>query len=236
MATSSRYVDLDDDDLRLVYLDPRVRLLVLTMFAQVFRSKLLDCGIIIHPITDSSRLAGELNFVLKHMGPNQAPHKGHHQQVNDILIYSMSLDKVGYSARLSTDLLDVGADLSAVPLDEVLDFRRENMAHYVAYAAGLREFLITQASLHPTEQNKAQHERSQQIQEQAAELRKIARSAFGIRSAALLFALVGAAWTAKQGDVFGSILAGLAASSQAVPAPESTVTSYSYILKSSRMR
>jgi hypothetical protein len=37
---------------------------------------------------------------------------------------------------LAHDLADVGADLSAVPLDEVLpDFRKENGQHYRAYVS-----------------------------------------------------------------------------------------------------
>ena len=228
---------------RLVQLDPQVRLLVLTMFAQVFRAKLMERGIIIHPITDSSEVAGELDFVLRHLERKRAHHGDLKQHLHEYdywykneFMFKRSWDGRVFSDQLSVDLLNVGADLSAVPLDEVLSFRQENMAHYVAYAASLREFLITQASLHPVEQKRAQYERSQQIQGQAAELRKIARSAFGIRSAGLLFALVGAAWTAKHGDIFGSLLSGLAASAQAVPVPEPTVTSYSYLLKTSRMR
>jgi len=206
-------------DANLVELDPRVRLLVLTMFAQAFRSQLLGRGIIVHPLTDSSDLAKYLEFFLKF------PAK---QRTRD--------DDFMSPRQLSADLLNVGTDLSEVPLDGVLDFRRENKAHYAAYAAGLREFLVIQAALHPAEREKALRERSLQIREQAAELRKISRSALGLRSAALLFALVGAAWTAKHGDTIGSILAGLTASAQAVPVPESTVTSYSYILKSSKIR
>jgi hypothetical protein len=214
-------------DENLVQLDPRVRLLVLTMFAQVFRSKLLDRGIIVHPLTDSSELAHELERTLRLMGRERR-----RREIWEMPVYQDFMSP----GQLSADLIDIGTDLSDVPLDEVLDFRRENMAHYVAYAAGLREFLVTQVTLHPEERKRARQERSLQIQEQAAELRKISRSAFGIRSSALLFALIGAAWTAKHGDIFGSMIAGLTASAQAVPVPEPTVTSYSYILKSNKIR
>ena len=161
----------------LVQLDPRVRLLVLTVFAQAFRSQLLDRGVIVHPLTDSSRLANNMEIYL------------------DGAQRLWSYDDFMSPSQLSTDLLDVGADLSNVPLDDVLSFRQENRAHYISYATSLRQFLVTQATLSPAERRKAREERRREIQEQAAELRKISRSAFGIRSAALLFSLVGAAWT-----------------------------------------
>ncbi len=42
---------------------------------------------------------------------------------------------------LHRDLADVGVDLSPVPLDEILDYRREHGVHYRAYARELRTFV-----------------------------------------------------------------------------------------------
>jgi hypothetical protein len=186
------------------------------MFAQAFRSQLLNRGIILHPVTDSSNLAYELDVALR--------------TGNKLVVSGGPIVR-----QLSADLVDVGTDLSDVPLDEVLNFRQENKVHYVAYANGLREFLTTQATLSAAEQNKAQQQRRLLIQEQAAELRKISGKAFGIRSAALLLGLVGAAWTAAHGDNLGSIFAALTASTSAIPMPESTVSAYSYLLKTRKL-
>ena len=67
-------------------------------------------------------------------------------------------------------LLDVGADLSDVPLDEVLAFRKQNGSRYIDYATDLRSFLTMQALLSPTERRQAQLDRRLQFREQAAEL------------------------------------------------------------------
>jgi hypothetical protein len=203
------------------------------MFAQVFRSRLLDRGTVVHPLTDSSDIATGLEITLDVM----AQTRFHPRPMRDFWVSpTREYQDVMNPTQISTDLLEVGTDLSDVPLDEVLDFRRENMNHYTAYAAGLREFLVTQATLHPTEQEKARRERRLRIREQAAELRKISRTAFGLRSAALVLALTGAAWTARHGDIFGSMMSGLIAGAQAIPLPEGTVTPYSYLMETRQLR
>src|SRR5579884_649642 len=44
---------------------------------------------------------------------------------------------------VSADLQDVGIDVSGVPLDEVLDFRRQHGAEYRAYRRNVRDFVLT---------------------------------------------------------------------------------------------
>lgn len=132
--------------------------------------------------------------------------------------------------QLADDLRDAGADLSAVPLDEVLDFRAENGQHYRAYARALREFLAFQVHADPVEQQRMHQERQAEIRDQVADLRRTSRKAFGARAATLIVSLVGAGWTLHTGDPIGAMLAGGAAGLQALPPPEQTVTAYSYLL------
>src|SRR5262249_18034140 len=116
--------------------------------------------------------------------------------------------------QLTEDLRNVGADLSAVPLDEVLNFREENGQHYRAYARGLRELLTTLAQAGPAERQRILQERTSDINDQASDLRRMSRAAFGTRTATLLVSLAGAAWTLLTGDPVGAILAGASAGFQ----------------------
>ena len=222
----------------LVGLDPEIRLLVLTVFSQALRARLLNRGIVVHPVTDSHLLVMHLRRALDYY---QADLRINNRvRANDLYAPgrpdNWNRADLMDPSQLSADLLDVGTDLSNVPLDEVLDFRKENGAHYRAYAAALRQFLETQTRLSPGERARARYDRHLQIHDQAAELRRISRTAFGIRASVLLLSLAGASWTVTRGDPFGALLAGLTAATQAVPAPGQTVTAYSYLLRSRSLR
>ena len=134
------------------------------------------------------------------------------------------------------DLSDVGTDLSEVPLDEVLAFRRQYASYYREYIIGLRQFLETQLSLDRAQRDRARLDRQQIIRDQAADLRRISRMAFGVKASTLLVSLAGAGWTLKRGDPFGALLAALLAGTTAVPVPGRNVTSYTYVLQTRRLR
>ena len=127
-------------------------------------------------------------------------------------------------------LRNVGADLSVVPLDEVLDFRAKNGQHYRAYARALREFMVTVAQTSPAERQRIREERRLEIQDYAADLRRVSRAAFGIRTATLLVSC-GPAWTLGQAIRSERCLPGRAASGQALPTQGRNVTAYSYLLR-----
>jgi hypothetical protein len=212
-------------DSRIVRLDSDVKALVLASFAQALRARLVNSGVVIHPITDSWGHSTNLRMMLM----REAESGG-------VLMQDFYRPKAPYSdvmnpRQLESDLMDVGADLSSVPLDEVLDFRRQNGDHYRAYAAALRQFLTTLSQISPAEREVALNERRLEILDQAAELRRISRAAFGVKSSALLLSLIGASWTAKHGDLIGALLAALSASIQVMPTSRRTVTAYSYLLR-----
>jgi hypothetical protein len=217
-----------------VELNSDVRLLVLTLFAQALRARLIEHDVVIHPITDSISLAIGLEQQILRSSRSDA------ESVSMDDLYPSKRWLYGLSSwhsdpmdprQLEADLFDVGTDLSSVPLDEVLDFRQQNGEHYRAYAAGLRQFLISQAQVSKAERDHARNDRRLEILDQAVKLRRLSRAAFGIRSSVLLLSLIGASWTAKHGDPVGALLAALTAATQAIPTPERTVTAYSYLLK-----
>ena len=207
-----------------------VRLLVLTLFAQTLRMQLELRGIALHLATDSVLLAHDM---VGHL--HDFPYNAEHLMGNyEAFAWPRELgsDDVMNPSQLASDLSDVGADLSAVPLDEVLDFRAQNGQHYRAYARALRELLAYRAQASPLEWVRIRDERTLEIRDQVADLRRISRSAFGTRTATLLVAFAGVAWTLHMGDPIGAMIAGAAAGLQAVPTSRQGVTAYSYLLRS----
>jgi hypothetical protein len=205
----------------LVWLPANMRLLVLVLFAQMLRGRHLGSDVIVHPVTDNDWLAAGLeNFLGKFdMGGSSivAPRW-----------LSTRPDPMD-PWQMEADLLEVGADLSAVPLDEVLDFKQEYGAHYRAYAESLRQFLETSAGYSAAERRRAQNERRERIRDQADELRRISRRAFGVQTGTLALALVGIAMTL--GTPLPAVLAALVAILQMVPTSKDNLTAYSYLLK-----
>jgi hypothetical protein len=186
-----------------------VRMLVLTLFAQALRTTLGQRGINLHLATDSDDVVDGMASVLG---------------------FDSRVDAMN-PLQLNNDLSDVGVDLSAVPLDEVLSFREENGQHYRAYAKGLRDLLASLAQAAPIERQQILQERKNDIRDQASDLRHLSRRAFGTQTATLLLSLAGAAWTLHTGDPIGAILAGASAGLAAAPAEDGSVTAYSYLLR-----
>jgi hypothetical protein len=215
-AMRERNLLMGAPDACVVQMDPVARLLVLTGFAQTLRVQLQEQQINLHPITESGEVADWL----------LGQFHGYAPAVDHPTVASIA------AQQFRADLTAVGADLSAVPLDEILDYRKENGRHYRAYAKGLREFLTSQTDLPAAEQQRALDDRKQEILDQAADLRRLSRQAFGLRSAALLLSLAGAAWTIHNGDPIGALFAASTALAQAAPIPTAdTAAAYSYLIQ-----
>jgi hypothetical protein len=133
---------------------------------------------------------------------------------------------------ITADMRDVGIDLSAVPLDEVLAFRVQYGNEYRVYAKELRRFTLSLSLMTAEDRALALRDRSDEWNIRVEELSKIARRAFYKPTAALAFGLAGGAWTFIHGDPVGAILSSAAAWAL-FDAPDSVPigTSYSYILR-----
>ncbi|MFF7976713.1 hypothetical protein [Streptomyces sp. NPDC007905] len=130
---------------------------------------------------------------------------------------------------IKADWQQIGADLSAVPLDEVLDFRSQHGSDFRAYARGLRELVRAGNEMSDRQFAAAPLDRSTRIEQEAKELRKTLRGAFGRSSAGAALTLAGAAWTGTHGDdLLGALLAATGAG-VAVTRPQRPETAYSYL-------
>ena len=210
-----------------------VRLLILAFFAQALRAQLDAQGIVLHLATDDRSVADGTIKQLETYLRDVANTAQRGQATRKAKRYWTSFDRADAisPAQLENDLHDVGADLAAVPLDEVLGFRAEHGQHYQAYAKGLRELLVMRAQASPAEQRQLLEERRREIKDQAADLQRISRRAFGIRVGTLLVSLAGSAWTVHTGDPVGAMLAAAAAGAQAIPLEGESVTAYSYLIQ-----
>jgi hypothetical protein len=199
-------------------MDVEARLLVLSLFARTLRAQLGKRGLDLHLTTESREAVSSINDLLiryldsiNNYGSYSTWCRNNYEPAAD---WPMGHEDPMDCFILAHDLADVGADLSAVPLDEVLDFRKQNGRHYRAYARGLREFLMLQQQATPVDRERLLYERSSEIRDEAADLRHMSRKAFGARMATLLVSLGGAAWTLHTGDPIGALLAGSAAGLQ----------------------
>lgn len=107
---------------------------------------------------------------------------------------------------VSMDVRDVGLDVSQVPVDELIDFRKQNGKLYRRYARALREFVRDARRMDSTERIAALRDRRAEIRDLGSDVRAASRRAWR-RGSAFTLGVAGAAWKASQGDVLGALLA-----------------------------
>jgi hypothetical protein len=137
-----------------------------------------------------------------------------------------SMPSAGHVVAL--DLQEVGIDLGPIPLDEVLDFRKQHGSMYRAYVRELERFIHEVAALPTDEQIHAINRRREAIADSAADLRKIARQAWA-RPVSFALCLAGAAWTATTGDLLAALLGFGAAAAGRMAGSTTEVGAYSYL-------
>ncbi|MFD7677452.1 hypothetical protein [Streptomyces sp. NPDC060187] len=139
----------------------------------------------------------------------------------------------GVSRIVQSDFTEVGVDLTDVPLDEIIDFRNKHKESFRAYVDGLRNLLTTMRDLNEDQVSAEIRERSKQLAEEAGQLRRTTRRAFGRNLAGTMLAIGGVMWTGIQGDPIGALL-GVGSAGISFTRPTMPVTSYSYIFEISR--
>jgi len=162
---------------------PIVRSLILVLWSQLLRPTGRAHGRDLQPTTDNPGVHRALTAFLQ---KPSMPSSGH---------------------VVTLDLETVGVDLRAVPIDEVLDFRKGHRSSYRAYARNVRDFNALIGSVPFEERQMFMRDRREEISEAAESLRRSAESAWKSPSTFAL-GFVGAVWTALQGDLVGAMLAG----------------------------
>jgi hypothetical protein len=183
---------------------PAIRYLVLVLLSQILRPKGTALGLDLSPATDRPELIQALTELLSL--PN-LPSAGH---------------------VVALDLATVGVDLSAVPIDEVLDFRAEHLTAHRQYVRAVRQFVRELSLLPSGERDAALDDREEELAELAAQLRKTARR-FWRRPASFALSIAGAAWRLAAGDPVGAALGVGAAIAGGMKGEKAETSAYSYL-------
>jgi hypothetical protein len=168
-------------------LHPAVRALVLVVLPQLLRKPAEGAGYALQPATTHSRTVRALLDTLD-LGP--MPTAGH---------------------LVALDLEQVTLDLSTVPLDEVLDFRRQHGDEYRAYARDLRRFVRELSVMEMEERDEAFMDRRETLADHADQLRRVARHAWRRPLATFGLGIAGSAVSATHGNLIGAGLSAAAA-------------------------
>ncbi len=130
------------------------------------------------------------------------------------------------------DLVTASVDLDPVPLDEVLDFRRQHGAEHRRYMLDLRQFAAEVSTAERPDRQRLLDQRQDELSEQAAGLLRGVLAAFKRPGAAAGFAisLTGAAWSLGTGNPVPGVLGALGAAAPLLPGRD-TGSAYSYIFR-----
>jgi len=161
---------------------PMARSLVLVLLAQLLRPAGRQKGLELCPATDRP----EIHVALREL---------------------LSLPTLVSAAHVvSLDARAVGLDVSHVPINELLDFRKANGKLYRKYARTLREFVRDARRKDSAARIAALRDRRTEIRDLGSDVRAASRRAWR-RGSAFALGVAGAAWKASQGDVLGALLA-----------------------------
>jgi hypothetical protein len=183
---------------------PMIRSLVLVLLSQILREPGRELGFDLAPATDRPELVGALRELLS---LPQAPSAGH---------------------VITFDVDHVGVDLAAIPIDEVLAFRKENLDAHRRYVRSVRLFVHELSGMSVNQQALALQERQEQLKDMAADLRAVAKKAWK-KPVSFGLGMVGAAWTLAGGNPFGALLGGAGTLLQLGATDKAKVGSYSYL-------
>lgn len=205
----TRGLALDSQDGKSIPLRRDVRLAYLMLLAQEARQAGLRHGYDLQPTTNGRRAQEAVRSFLE-LGPMPS-----RQDVIDF------------------DLATVTVDLEIVPLDEVLDFRRQYRDEHRAYLLDLRRFVEEVSAADAGDRARLLEQRQQDLAEEARSLTRLAREAFKQPTTGLALGLTGAAWTLASGDPLPAGLTALGALQQFL-ADRPTGSAYSYIFRAHR--
>jgi len=205
----SRGLARDTDDGVSIPMHPMVRSLVLVLLSQILRPQGAQLGVELSPATDRPEIVVALKELLS-------------------LPDTPSAGNV-----VASDLKFVGVDLGAVPIDEVLSFRREHLDQHKAYARAVRRFVRELSLLGAEDQAAALTEREEELTELADALSTTASKVWK-QPASFALSAAGAAWTFTTGDPVGAILAAGAAATGYSSGSSIEVGAYSYLFDARR--
>jgi hypothetical protein len=202
----ARKLARDTEDGVSIPMHPLVRALVLVLLSQILRPYGAKVGLELSPTTDRFPIVEALRTLLSIPG---TPSSGH---------------------VVSLDLETVGVDLASIPINEVLDFRRQHLKEHRAYARAVRDFVEKLGLLPEKKRVKAIKDRQEEIRDLANDVRRISAKAWK-RPAYFAMTGLGAAWAVKAGDPIGAILTAGLGVLGAPPRESAQTGAFSYLFR-----
>jgi hypothetical protein len=203
-----RNLAADSEDGLSIPMNPEVRLLILTLLSQIISTQFRTEGLRLSPTTPRPELARALLDVLS---TPVLPSAGH---------------------VIVLDLEAVSFDLTAVPLDEILEFRETHGEEFRAYRRDLNRFLRELCILSDDERRTMMDDRQEELADRASDLRRRGRSRWIRPMGKASLGIAGAWWNLSQNDPIG---AATAFASALLEAPESNdAGSFSYLFSIER--
>ena len=198
----------DSEDHVSIPMHPKVRSLVLVLLSQILRSYGSVINAKLSPATDQGVLVSALSELLS-------------------LETSPSVGKV-----IEFDLNTVTVDLAAVPFDEVLDFRKQNLSAHKRYMLYARKFAFELSRMSKDEQEVSFAIRQTELNDLATELRNRGRKAWK-RAASFALTLAGAGTSVETTPIATAIRLG--GQLIGLERPSETMTAaYSYLFSARR--
>jgi hypothetical protein len=180
-----------------------VRTLILVLLSQIMKQRGVALGLDLQPTTDRPEVHEALKELLDLPGTPSAGNV------------------------IASDLEIVSVDLGAVPIQDVLAFRKEHHREHKEYMRRLRAFTRELSVLPPQERVKGERERVEDIKDRAADLRK--KSLKLAKKSSFALGIAGAAWKLAHHDVVGAVLAAAGAMVSVTAKTQREVGAYSYL-------
>ena len=131
--------------------------------------------------------------------------------------------------------MPVSFDLTAIPLDDVLEFRTEHRDAHRAYMRDLRSFMAELAEIgNFDERENVLLQRRQEIADAAHDIQRSARRKLGKNLASWSLGITGSVWSVAAGDPIGLLLTAAGVISGIVPSDPKRVSAYSYLFTANR--
>jgi hypothetical protein len=193
----------DSEDGVSIPMHPMVRSLVLVLLSQILRPYGEKIGAELSPVTDSARIVGALSEILSlQHGPSSG-------------------------SVVEFDLNTVTVDLGAIPIDEVLAFRKENLKAHKHYSLSVRKFAMELSRMPQEDQVVAFDLRQAELNAIADDLRGKARKAWK-KPASFGLTLIGAAVSAVSSPI-GAIIRTASAVAGYEQSKSANMGAYSYL-------
>ena len=207
-ALKERGLASDSQDGVSIPMHRAVRGLILVLLSQIIKDRGEERGLTLSPATDQVRFVRALNSVIEGVS-SSTPMAG------DIVSFDMDV---------------VGIDLSSVPIEDVLAFRKEHYPHHRDYRLAVRRFARELSDLPAEDRPLAFEQREEELRDAASALRREHRALWRRRTTFAL-GFIGAALNLLTGNLAGAAVTGAGSTLNAIGNRSLDLGCYSYLFE-----